>query len=115
MESQLVVKLGLCLLIILVPLDLVGTVATNSKVDKCPNTKVPIVKIGVVIDHTSRVGKEQRIAMQMAAQQISHSTCLKLELLLKDSKGSPAKATASGNSISISNFSYIIIINLTWY
>ena len=59
-------------------------------------------RIGGVIEYSSRVGKEQKIAIEMAVQHhifINNSpTCTALDLHLQDSRGNPARATASGNN-----------------
>ena len=66
-----------------------------------------LARIGCVIDYTSRVGKEQRIAIEMAVQDhvfidsSSSSFCAKLDLIIKDSQGNPARATTRGNNYSI--------------
>ncbi|KAF7830620.1 glutamate receptor 2.7-like [Senna tora] len=39
-----------------------------------------IVNIGAIIDSTSRVGKEQKTALEMAIQDVNHLTCFKLVL-----------------------------------
>ncbi|KAI9201335.1 hypothetical protein LWI28_021772 [Acer negundo] len=52
--------------------------------------------IGGVIDYSSRVGKEQMIAMQMAVQDFHRSACCKLQLVLhfKDSRRNLARAAS---------------------
>ncbi|KAL5558844.1 hypothetical protein UlMin_035055 [Ulmus minor] len=57
--------------------------------------EVVLARIGGVIDLTCRVGKEQKIAMEMALEDIYNSTCDKLDLHLKDSQGKPARAAAT--------------------
>ncbi|XP_022766476.1 glutamate receptor 2.7-like [Durio zibethinus] len=53
-------------------------------------------RIGVVIDYSSRAGKEQRIAMEMAIQYFHRLTCSKqLVLRFKDSHGTSAQAASS--------------------
>ncbi|PON94196.1 LOW QUALITY PROTEIN: hypothetical protein TorRG33x02_099340 [Trema orientale] len=66
--------------------------------------------IGGVVDHTTRMGKERKIAMEMAIEDSminnfassSTKTCsqihLDLQLHLKDSHGNPARAAATGNN-----------------
>ena len=53
--------------------------------------------IGGVIDESSRVGKEIKIAMKMAAQDFRRSTCSKLALHLRDSNGHSAHVATAGH------------------
>lgn len=98
MESK--TCLVICFLMIV--LDLMGSRSTSRAAnigklaDRCdPDTTEPIARIGGVIDYSTRMGKEQKIAMEMAVQDIYHSTCDKFDLLLQDSQGIPARAAAS--------------------
>ena len=61
--------------------------------------ELSVARIGGVINLKSRMGKEQKIAMEMARDDISGSTCAKLDLHLKDSQANPARAAASGKFI----------------
>ncbi|KAI5354468.1 hypothetical protein L3X38_007363 [Prunus dulcis] len=56
-------------------------------------------RVGCVIDHSSRVGKEQKVAMEMAIQDLSKSICARVDLHLKDSQGNSARATAAAISL----------------
>ncbi|KAG8377605.1 hypothetical protein BUALT_Bualt08G0050400 [Buddleja alternifolia] len=57
----------------------------------CAKHQNPVnISIGVVIDESSRVGKEQRIAMELAVHDFSH--CLNLVLHFKDSHGSSPRS-----------------------
>ncbi|KAK8646601.1 hypothetical protein V6N13_120381 [Hibiscus sabdariffa] len=52
--------------------------------------------IGAVIDYSSRVGREQGVAMEIALQDFYPSTCwIQLVLRFKDSQGSSARAASS--------------------
>lgn len=56
-----------------------------------------IGSIGGVIEQSSRVGKEQKLAMEMAFQDIfNQSACFKLDLHFKDSNGSATRAASAG-------------------
>ncbi|KAJ4838990.1 hypothetical protein Tsubulata_048868, partial [Turnera subulata] len=61
--------------------------------------------VGGVIDYSSRVGKEQRIAIEMAVQDFSNSNnCSKqLALWLEDSSGSLAKAASASKASLLSS------------
>ncbi|KAI3465350.1 hypothetical protein Pfo_022013 [Paulownia fortunei] len=64
---------------------------TSSISEACPKHQQPAtLSIGVVIDLRSRVGKEQKVAMEMAVQDFHH--CLNLFLHIKDSNGNSARA-----------------------
>jgi len=55
------------------------------------------VRIGVVVDQQTRVGKEEEIAMKIAVQDLRRSSCLKLTLHFRDTyQSSTAVATSSG-------------------
>uniref|UniRef100_A0A0A0LP35 Ionotropic glutamate receptor C-terminal domain-containing protein n=1 Tax=Cucumis sativus TaxID=3659 RepID=A0A0A0LP35_CUCSA len=58
-----------------------------------------VVKMGVIVDSSSRLGREQLVAIQMAFQQQHHlhfsNSCQKFELLLRDSPDNSAQATAT--------------------
>ena len=56
-----------------------------------------IGSIGGVIDKSSHVGKELKIAMEMAVHDFRRSTCSKLVLHLRDSNGNSAHAETAGN------------------
>ncbi|KAF8410065.1 hypothetical protein HHK36_002587 [Tetracentron sinense] len=51
--------------------------------------------IGAVVDYSSRVGKEQKTAMEIAAQDFYGSTGSKLLLYVRDSYGDSARATSA--------------------
>ncbi|KAG8377606.1 hypothetical protein BUALT_Bualt08G0050500 [Buddleja alternifolia] len=64
---------------------------TSSISKTCAEHQNPVnISIGVVIDESSRVGKEQRIAMELAVHDFRH--CLNLVLHFKDSQGSSSRA-----------------------
>lgn len=83
----------------LVLLLFVSSVKANGTEEKCQVTQQITARIGCVIDLSSRVGKEQKIAMEMAVQDLFKSTCAKVDLHLKDSQGNSARATAAGKFI----------------
>ncbi|PIN16448.1 Glutamate-gated kainate-type ion channel receptor subunit GluR5 [Handroanthus impetiginosus] len=64
--------------------------------EACPNQDedpITTVRIGVVIDQTSRLGREQKIAMELAVHDFHH--CRNLVLHLKDSHGNSARAASA--------------------
>lgn len=57
------------------------------------------IAIGVVTDQSSRMGRQQKIAIEMALQTFHFSASFpKLELFNNDSNGNSARAITSGNS-----------------
>ncbi|XP_038885764.1 glutamate receptor 2.5-like [Benincasa hispida] len=54
-----------------------------------------VLNIGVIADNSSRVGREQIIAIQMAVKDYIFTSCYKMELLLVDSPQNSAQATAT--------------------
>jgi hypothetical protein len=72
----------------------------------CPSTETA-ASVGAVFYYSSRVGKEQKVAMDMAVQDLHHLNCSKqLALQLKDSHGNPARAISAGK---FSNFNFLEI------
>ena len=61
------------------------------------HTRQIIGSIGGVFYSSSRVGKEQKIAMELAIQDFHRSTCSKLLSDIRDSHGSSALAVSAGN------------------
>lgn len=62
----------------------------------CPMTKT-VADVGAVFYYNSRVGREQKVAMDLAVQDWNRLTCSKqLVLQLKDSHGNSAQATSAG-------------------
>lgn len=57
-----------------------------------------VVKIGIIADNSSRLGREQIVAIYIAFQQhfLFSNSCQKVELLLRDSPDNSAQATATG-------------------
>ncbi|GMN24408.1 hypothetical protein TIFTF001_047653 [Ficus carica] len=90
-------SLGICLSVFLLVFLLAGSKANINDGQDCL-----VARIGGVIEYSSRVGKEQKIAIEMAAQDLifinNSPTCTTLDLHLQDSRGNPARATASGNN-----------------
>lgn len=71
-----------------------------------------VFAIGAVIDQTSRIGKEQKIAMEMAVHDFNQWTqCSHMDLQFKDSQGNSARAISSGNDPT-NFFSWILIFML---
>lgn len=71
-----------------------------------------VVKMGVIVDSSSRLGREQLVAIQMAFQQQHHlhfsNSCQKFELLLRDSPDNSAQATATGKYFFPSSLSRLV-------
>ena len=84
-----------------------GSKAILTTKERRVNCKYSAARIGGVVDCTTRMGKEQKIAMEMAIQDYyfinnnfdssTTTSCSKLDLHLKDSQGNPARAAAAGN------------------
>lgn len=80
-----------------------SNVKASEREDECPLTHQITWNIGAVTDYNSRVGKEQKIAMEMAVQDFHRHrhrhrlTCSsKLVLHFNDSHGNSPQATSSG-------------------
>ena len=108
--SRLVISFFMVLFIVLnlsiLAVSLKATAITNERGNnKCSSaltTGAVAARIGGVVDYTTRIGKEQKLAMEIALEDYinnfdSSITCFKLDLLIKDSQGNPARAAASGN------------------
>ncbi|KAB2619390.1 glutamate receptor 2.5-like [Pyrus ussuriensis x Pyrus communis] len=97
----------------LVLLLLVSSVKASGREKKCQVTQQITARIGCVIDLSSRVSKEQKIAMEMAVRDLFKSTCAKVDLQLKDSQGNSARATAAAINLLISKEVVAIVGRLT--
>lgn len=101
--SRLEISFYMVLSIVLNLLILSGSKATIIT-NKCSaaTKRAVAAKIGGVVDYTTRIGKEQKIAMEVALEDYinnfdsSASACSKLDLHIKDSQGNPARAAATG-------------------
>ncbi|RZB59826.1 glutamate receptor 2.5-like [Glycine soja] len=69
----------------------------SEKINNCiSTTSRPIMmKIGAVLDLDSLVGKQQKIAMEIAVQEFNSLSCSKLDLNIQNSRGISARAIAS--------------------
>lgn len=81
-------------------LVLLLTVASKSMAlegdNNCPTTKM-VASVGAVFYYNCRVGREQKVAMDLAVQDLLRLSCSKqLVLQLKDSHGNSAQATSAG-------------------
>ena len=57
--------------------------------------------IGAIVDYSSRIGKEEKVAMEMAIENFnSQYTDLHIDLLINSSQGEPIQAALAGKSIS---------------
>lgn len=79
------------------------TATSNMKVDhNCSmNNLVILGGIGGVLDLSSRVGKEQKIAMELAVQDFYSLTCYNLPIHLKDLCGNSGHTASHGNVTSL--------------
>nr|XP_043639502.1 glutamate receptor 2.9-like [Erigeron canadensis] len=69
--------------------------ANHNNALSCPNSQHLVGAIGGVIEQSSRVGREQKIAMEMAVNnfcRMNNDTCSCPILYLKDSQGNPARS-----------------------
>ncbi|GMI82636.1 GLUTAMATE RECEPTOR 2.7, glutamate receptor 2.7 [Hibiscus trionum] len=82
---------------LLLPLIMTAIAESSRKVGhECAMKQDRTRIIGGVIDYSSRVGREQGVAMEMAVQDFHRSTCsVQLVLRFKDSQGSSARAALS--------------------
>ena len=60
--------------------------------------------IGVIVDYGSRVGKEEKVAMELAIDDFYKKTNQRLVLRLRDSQGDPLRARLSGKISTITAF-----------
>ena len=60
--------------------------------------------IGVIVDYGSRVGKEQKVAMELAIDDFYNKTNQRLVLHSRDSHGDPLRARISGKISTITAF-----------
>ncbi|KAL3514526.1 hypothetical protein ACH5RR_027243 [Cinchona calisaya] len=81
----------------------------------CPISQRPVIgSIGAVFDKSSRVGKEQAIAVEMAVHDFIHwSNCSKLILHFQDSQGKPARAASAVSELVNKKEVYAILGQLT--
>ncbi|XP_071922824.1 glutamate receptor 2.7-like [Coffea arabica] len=73
-----------------------------------------IGSIGVVVDQSSRVGKEQKIGVEMAVHDFNReSHCSKVDLHIQDSQGNSARAASAVTEIVNKKQARVIIGSLT--
>ncbi|CAK7347540.1 unnamed protein product [Dovyalis caffra] len=98
------------LFFMLLPLLLESKAKGSEAGDNCPLTHPIMGKIGGVIDHSSRVGKEQKVAMEMVVEDYFRSSCSKqLTLQLEDFGGDSSRlASATTELISSKQVQSII-------
>ena len=53
--------------------------------------------IGVIVDNSSRIGKEEIVAMRLAIHDFKNRTNRQLDLHVRDSQSDPVLAVFSGN------------------
>ena len=66
--------------------------------DEAANTTSEVTNIGAIIDFSSRIGKEEKIAIEIAADNfnIHHSKSHKLSLYFKDPGKDPLQVVSAG-------------------
>ncbi|RDY00947.1 Glutamate receptor 2.5, partial [Mucuna pruriens] len=85
----------------------------NEKIDKCLSTPRSIMNIGAVLDLDSLMGKQQKIAMEIAVQEFNSLSCSKLDLNIQNSHGNSARAIASAMDLAQSKQVLAIIGTIT--
>lgn len=83
------------LVAILLPYMGLSKAGANGRDDNCTKSHPLIGSIGGIVDLGSRVGKEQKIAVEIAINDSNKSTCSKLALPVRDSSGSSARAASA--------------------
>ncbi|KAH7544922.1 hypothetical protein FEM48_Zijuj01G0037300 [Ziziphus jujuba var. spinosa] len=74
-----------------------------------------VTKIGAIFDITSPLGKEKKVAMEIAAQNFNKdSTHHKLSLYFQDSRRDPLKATSSAKNLIKENKIDVVVGMDTW-
>ncbi|KAJ7968664.1 Glutamate receptor [Quillaja saponaria] len=74
-----------------------------------------VISIGVIIDVNSRIGKEEKVAMAIAAQNHNNSTDTnKVSLYMQDSKGEPLRASSIAEEMIKRKKVQVIIGMHTW-
>jgi hypothetical protein len=68
--------------------------------------------IGAIIDSSSRIGKEQKVALEMAVEDFYEVNNQSLLLQIEDSHGEPIRAGLAGKFFIYFLWSYIFSINL---
>ena len=56
-------------------------------------------RIGVIVDESSRIGKEEMLAMQMAVEDFNSSRNQSFSLVIRDYKSDPNLAALAGKSL----------------
>ncbi|KAF8406315.1 hypothetical protein HHK36_008401 [Tetracentron sinense] len=95
----------LYLFLVFLLLSRTKSTATTDGATEPPTTQQVIIgTIGAIVDYSSRMGKEQKTAMEMAVQDFYDSTGYKMVLHLRDSYGHSARAASAGKVLSPSHF-----------
>lgn len=76
---------------------------SHSKDDLSKKHQAGGFSLGAIIDYTSRAGKEEKVAIQMAAHDFCAHFSPRPTLHFKNSRGDPIQAASSGES---SSFKY---------
>ena len=71
--------------------------------------------IGAIIDSSSRIGKEQKVALQMAVEDFYEVSNQSLLLQIEDSHGEPIRAGLAGKSMYFLVFFYGLIFLVLIY
>jgi len=77
--------------------SLISLVLTNGYQDEATNVGNQVISVGAIIDVNSRIGKEQQLAMEIAARSYnSTSKTYKLALYFRNSTKDPLRAITLG-------------------
>ena len=86
----------------------VGVIIDNT-ITETNQVKSNVISIGAIVDYGTRIGKEEKVAMEMAIEDFNnnnHSSTstnqsLILKLEVKDSRGEPIEAARAGIYLSV--------------
>ena len=81
---------------------------TNRSTEITKNSHAKRV-VGAIIDSTSRIGKEQKVALEMAMEDFCEFSNQSFLLQIEDSHGEPIRAGLAGNSLSLSLSLYVCV------
>ena len=81
---------------------------TNRSTEITKNSHAKRV-VGAIIDSTSRIGKEQKVALEMAMEDFCEFSNQSFLLQIEDSHGEPIRAGLAGNSLSLSLYMCVCV------
>ncbi|XP_047156258.1 glutamate receptor 2.5-like [Vigna umbellata] len=88
-----------------------GFLLANETTHQCLSTRIK--NIGVVLDLDSLMGKQQKVAMEIAVQEFNSFGCSKLELNIQNSKGISATAISTALNLTQSKQVLALIGTIT--